>query len=88
VRVPHVGARVVSLSHAELIELYEIRESLEGMACRLAAERMSVEDIDELRRCSTPMSATPRSRPASATTSRKATSTSTTGSFRAAATAP
>lgn len=35
----HVGARVVSLSHAELIELYEIRESLEGMACRLAAER-------------------------------------------------
>ena len=41
VRVPHVGARVVSLNHAELIELYEIRESLEGMACRLAAERMS-----------------------------------------------
>lgn len=41
VRVPHVGARVVSLSHAELIELYEIRESLEGMACRLAAERMT-----------------------------------------------
>ena len=50
VRVPHVGARVVSLSHAELIELYEIRESLEGMACRLAAERMTGEEIDELRR--------------------------------------
>ncbi|CAD5108786.1 GntR family transcriptional regulator [Zestomonas carbonaria] len=50
VRVPHVGARVVSLSHEELIELYEIRESLEGMACRLAAERMSREEIDELRR--------------------------------------
>lgn len=50
VRVPHVGARVVSLNHAELIELYEIRESLEGMACRLAAERMSNEEIDELRR--------------------------------------
>jgi DNA-binding GntR family transcriptional regulator len=50
VRVPHVGARVVSLSHAELIELYEIRESLEGMACRLAAERMSEAEIDELRR--------------------------------------
>ncbi|TWH77358.1 transcriptional regulator, GntR family [Azomonas agilis] len=50
VRVPHVGARVVSLSHAELIELYEIRESLEGMACRLAAERMTPQDIDELRR--------------------------------------
>ncbi|AIZ32390.1 GntR family transcriptional regulator [Pseudomonas parafulva] len=50
VRIPHVGARVVSLNPAELVELYEIRESLEGMACRLAAERMSVEQIDELRR--------------------------------------
>ena len=50
VRIPHVGARVVSLSHAELIELYEIRESLEGMACRLAAERMTAEEIDDLRR--------------------------------------
>ncbi|MDH0744785.1 GntR family transcriptional regulator [Pseudomonas sp. GD03842] len=49
VRVPHVGARVVSLSHAELVELYEIRESLEGMACRLAAERMTIEEIEELR---------------------------------------
>jgi DNA-binding GntR family transcriptional regulator len=50
VRVPHVGARVVSLSHAELVELYQIRESLEGMACRLAAERMSQQQIDDLRR--------------------------------------
>jgi DNA-binding GntR family transcriptional regulator len=49
VRIPHIGARVVSLSHAELIELYEIRESLEGMACRLAAERMTPAAIDELR---------------------------------------
>ncbi|TWC35661.1 GntR family transcriptional regulator [Pseudomonas sp. SJZ079] len=50
VRVPHVGARVVELNQAELIELYEIRESLEGMACRLAAERMSQMEIDDLRR--------------------------------------
>ncbi len=49
VRVPHVGARVVALSHKELIELYEIRESLESMACRLAAERMSLTEVDELR---------------------------------------
>lgn len=48
-RVPHVGARVVSLSHTELIELYQIRESLEGMACRLAAEHMSTAQIQELR---------------------------------------
>ncbi|MGE8619755.1 MAG: GntR family transcriptional regulator, partial [Achromobacter spanius] len=40
VRVPHAGARVVSLSPQELSELYEIRESLEGTACRLAAARM------------------------------------------------
>lgn len=49
IRVPHVGARVVSLSHEELIELYEIRESLEGLACRLAAERMTEQEVAELR---------------------------------------
>lgn len=49
VRIPHVGARVVSLSYSELIELYEIRESLEGLACRLAAERMTPEAVQELR---------------------------------------
>jgi DNA-binding GntR family transcriptional regulator len=49
VRVPHVGARVVALSEQELSELYQIRESLEGMACRLAAERMTPEALQELR---------------------------------------
>ena len=49
VRVPHAGARV-SLSQQELCELYEIRESLEGMACRLAAERMPAAEVQELRR--------------------------------------
>lgn len=49
VRVPHAGARVVSLTRQELGELYQIRESLEGLACRLAAERMAAEEIDELR---------------------------------------
>lgn len=50
VRVPHAGARVVSLGARELVELYQIREALEGMACRLAAQRMTQADIDELRR--------------------------------------
>jgi DNA-binding GntR family transcriptional regulator len=50
VRVPHVGARVVSLGQAQLAELYQIRESLEGLACRLAAERMPAEAIADLRR--------------------------------------
>jgi DNA-binding GntR family transcriptional regulator len=49
VRVPHAGARVVSLSRQELGELYQIRESLEGMACRLAAERMAPDQVEELR---------------------------------------
>lgn len=49
VRQPHIGARVVALSADELIELYEIRESLEGMAARLAAQRMSAEQVAELR---------------------------------------
>lgn len=49
VRVPHVGARVVALSRVELNELYQIRESLEGLACRLAAERMSAADVQALR---------------------------------------
>ncbi|CAH2602982.1 Propionate catabolism operon transcriptional regulator of GntR family (predicted) [Rhodovastum atsumiense] len=49
VRVPHVGARVVSLSRQELGELYQIRELLEGQACRLAAERMLPEQVEALR---------------------------------------
>lgn len=49
VRVPHVGARVVSLNREELGDLYQIRESLEGLACRLAAERMLPDQVDELR---------------------------------------
>jgi DNA-binding GntR family transcriptional regulator len=40
-RRARIGARVVELSDAGLIELYEIREPLEGTAARLAAERMS-----------------------------------------------
>ncbi|CRM56731.1 GntR family transcriptional regulator [Pseudomonas sp. 25 R 14] len=48
-RAPHVEAQVVSLSYTELIALYEIREPLEGMACRLAAERMTDAEIQELR---------------------------------------
>lgn len=38
-RTPHIGTRVVSLSLAQLSELYQIRANLEGLACRLTAER-------------------------------------------------
>ncbi|WP_394242315.1 GntR family transcriptional regulator [Halopseudomonas laoshanensis] len=49
VRIPHAGVRVVSLSYAELIELYHVREALEGMACRQAAENMTEAEIAALR---------------------------------------
>ncbi len=48
-RRPNLGARVVTLSSRQLIEIYLVREALEGMAARLAAERMSDEAIEELK---------------------------------------
>jgi DNA-binding GntR family transcriptional regulator len=48
-RIPHVGTSVVSLSNKELFDIYDVREALEGMACRLAANRMTQEEIDELK---------------------------------------
>lgn len=48
IRVPHAGARVVSLSLSELRDIYEVRLELESMACRLAAQRMTDEEIQGL----------------------------------------
>lgn len=48
-RVPHVGARVVKLSMKELLELFDVREALESMAARLAAQNMTAEEIAGLR---------------------------------------
>ncbi len=48
VRVPNIGARVAQLSGKDLIELLEIRESLEGLAARSAAQNMSDADIKAL----------------------------------------
>jgi DNA-binding GntR family transcriptional regulator len=47
-RKANVGARVVTLSEAGLEELYQVRESLEGMAARLAAIHMTDEEIQGL----------------------------------------
>ena len=47
-RRPNLGARVVTLSYLQLIEIYQVREALEGMAARLAAQNMSEQEIDEL----------------------------------------
>ena len=45
---PNAGARVVALSDEQLIELYQVREALEGMTCRLASQNMSDEEIEDL----------------------------------------
>ena len=47
-RKANVGARVVELTPEGLIELYQVRESLEGMAARLAAKNMTDREIQEL----------------------------------------
>ena len=47
-RVSHVGTRVASLSFDDLIEIYHVREALEGMAARLAAEHMSADEVQGL----------------------------------------
>ena len=47
-RKANVGARVVTLSAEGLVELYQVRESLEGMAARLAARNMSKFEIAQL----------------------------------------
>ena len=46
---PNVGAKVVSLNSKQAIEIYEIREYLEGLACRLAAQKANEEDCRNLR---------------------------------------
>ena len=48
-RKANVGARVVELSTQGLVQLYQTREALEGMAARLAAKHMSDEEITDLR---------------------------------------
>lgn len=49
VRRPNFGARVVSLSAQGLLELYDLREVMEGLAARRAAEAMTAEEIAGLR---------------------------------------
>lgn len=49
VRRPNVGARVVPLSSDQLLEIFHVREALEGMAARLAAARMDDTELAELR---------------------------------------
>ena len=50
-RVPHSGVRVVSLSDGEVNEILLMREVLEGLACRLAAQHMTAAELEALGSC-------------------------------------
>ena len=49
-RKANVGCRVVSLTAERLIEVYQVRSALEGLACRLAADNMEPEEVQGLKR--------------------------------------
>ena len=48
VRTPNAGARVVTLNQTMMAEVYVVREALEGMSARLAAQQMTSEEIEAL----------------------------------------
>jgi len=48
VRIPHAGSRVITLDSKMMEDIYVARESLEGMAARLAARLMSDDEIGAL----------------------------------------
>jgi DNA-binding GntR family transcriptional regulator len=48
-RVPFAGVRVIDLSVDEIEQLLVTREALEGMACRQAAENMTLRETQQLR---------------------------------------
>lgn len=48
-RRPNVGARVIQLSSEQLLDIYQVREALEGMAARLAAEHMGETAVAHLK---------------------------------------
>jgi DNA-binding GntR family transcriptional regulator len=47
-RKANIGARVISLSKEKLLEIYHVREALEGMSARLAAENITADEIEKL----------------------------------------
>jgi len=48
VQVPNWGTYIRKADEKEVMEMYEVREALEGVAVRLAAARATGEDLDEL----------------------------------------
>lgn len=50
VRTPQVGVMIVDPSSTEILDTFLLREALEGVAARLAAERMTDDELDQLER--------------------------------------
>lgn len=48
-RIPHVGVRVVALTIEDVLQMYQVREVLEGMAARLAAQNATDEEVQGLK---------------------------------------
>lgn len=46
--VPNKGATVIGINTADLVDIYKIRERLEGLASSLAAQRITDEELNEL----------------------------------------
>jgi len=49
-RRPNIGVRVAELSPDKLDQILMVREALEGMACRIAAERLTGSDLASLKK--------------------------------------
>jgi DNA-binding GntR family transcriptional regulator len=47
-RVPRIGVRVIDFKRDDLEHLFLVREALEGMAARLAADRMTAQELSHL----------------------------------------
>lgn len=47
VKLPYKGYYVSEISHKEMVDIFEMRAALEGLAVREAAERMTAEDITQ-----------------------------------------
>jgi len=50
VMVPRKGAYVAGLSVKDIVDIFEVRAALEGLAAGLAAERITEEEMDQLER--------------------------------------
>jgi len=48
VRKPRIGVSIIELSPKDLAELFAVREALEGMACRTAAQSITAKEVEQL----------------------------------------